>query len=307
MKKAIVTGANGFIGKWLVKELVEHHVMVYAIVHTPSKCFSNIPSDMLHVISCDMEHIDELKEKIQEKDLDVFFHLAWAGSTGSARSDYSLQLQNVKWTCDAVRVASQLGIHKFVGAGTLAEIDCNSYIPEDGSTPNGVSCYGSAKIAAHYMSKAIASQLKIEHVWAYLSNTYGEGNQTQNFVNFASKLMLSGQKAAFTSGEQPYDFVYVSDSAQGLRCIGESGKNMCSYYIGSGKAKQLKEYIYMIRDAIDPKIKLYLGEIPFHGNMLPDTVFSCEKLCKDTGYSPRVPFEEGIRETIEWLRKGEKA
>lgn len=75
MKKAIVTGANGFIGKWLVKELVEHHVMVYAIVHTPSKCFSNIPSDMLHVISCDMEHIDELKEKIQEKDLDVFFTL----------------------------------------------------------------------------------------------------------------------------------------------------------------------------------------------------------------------------------------
>lgn len=305
MKKAIVTGANGFVGRWLVKELLNRQIEVFAVIRTPSDFFSAFPSHDLHVIYCDMEHIADLAKKIGEEEIDVFYHLAWAGSTGPERANYALQLENAKWACDAVRAAAEMKIPRFVGAGTLAEMDCGSYIPEDGTTPNGVSCYGSAKIAAHYMSKAVACQLGIEHIWAYLSNTYGVGNTTQNFVNFASKLMLSGKRASFTSGEQPYDFVYVTDTAQGLFCIGQLGKNLSSYYIGSGKVRQLKEYIQMIRDSIDPKIPLYLGEIPFHGNMLPSSVFNCDKLCQDTGYYPQVPFEEGIRQTVNWLRKEE--
>ena len=302
MKKVIVTGANGFVGRWLVRELLDHEIEVYAIVRSPSDFLDRLQSSGLHIVYCDIGHVGELKEKIKSRDIDTFFHLAWAGSTGAERADYALQLQNAEWVCDSVKCAAEMGIGRFVGAGTLAELDCNSYIPEDGSTPNGVSCYGSAKIAAHYMSKAIACQLGIEHVWARLSNTYGVGNTTQNFVNFASKLMLSGKKAAFTHGNQPYDFVYASDTAQGLMRIGQSGKNLSTYYIGSGKILPLKEYIYMIRNAIDPDIPLYLGEIPFHGNVLPESAFDCQKLCLDTGYQAEISFEEGIRQTVDWLR-----
>lgn len=304
MKKAIVTGANGFVGKWLLSELSQHEVNVYAVVRN-LQSLSDIKSDFIHPVICDLEHLDSLPNYVKDEEIDTFFHLAWAGSTGPQRADENLQLQNVKWTCDAVRVAQKMHVRRFVGAGSLAEFDCNAYISEDGSTPNAVSCYGSAKIAAHYMSKAIACQLGIEHVWAYLSNTYGIGNRTQNFVNFAAQLMLSGKRASFTSGEQTYDFVYASDTAQGLYCAGEHGKNMSSYYIGSGRKLKLKQYIEMIRDSINPEIPLYLGEIPFHGKMQPDEVFDCEKLCNDTGYSPKIPFEKGIRWTVDWIRETE--
>lgn len=303
MSTAIVTGANGFVGSALLKELTDNGVKVFAVVRNAQANISGI-ADLpnVQIVSCDMENLlEELPKKIDQS-ADVFYHLAWAGSTGPARGDYALQLKNARWTLDAVNVAHRLGCKRFVGAGTLAELDVNAYTPLNGSTPNAVSCYGVAKIAAHYMSKAECNRLGMEHLWAYLSNTYGIGNYTSNFINFASKVMLTGQAPNFTPGEQPYDFVYVSDIAQGLSCIGSRGRNNHAYYIGSTKPAKLKEFICKLRDEIDPAIQLNLGAIPFNGVAHPASTFDCTALVEDTGYSPRVSFEEGIKTTVEWLR-----
>ena len=303
MSIAVVTGANGFVGTALVRELSRRSGKVYAVVRGERSNISQLRNiSNVHVIYCSMENLDLLPDHIHEQ-ADIFYHLAWSGSTGGDRGDYVLQLQNVKWTLDAVGVAKKLGCKRFVGAGTLAEYDVQAYTPLDGSTPNRVSCYGVAKMSAHYMSKAECCQHGLEHVWAFLSNTYGEGNFTSNFVNFAVRTMLSGKKAEFTSGEQYYDFVHVKDTAQGLACIGEKGKRNCSYYIGSGFPAQLKEFIIRIRDAIDPSIELHLGAIPFNGVSHPLSVFGCRKLMEDTGYLPSVSFCDGISGTVRWIQE----
>lgn len=304
MRKAIVTGANGFIGQWLIRELSAAGVPVTAVVKDDQEdvtCICDLPG--VQIVTCELDDIASLARKVPEGDADIFYHLAWAGSTGPARADYTLQLQNVRWTLDAANAAKKIGCTRFVGAGTLAEFDCNAYIPADGSTPNAVSCYGAAKISAHYMSKIECNRLGLEHVWAYLSNTYGVGNRTQNFVNFASKTMITGKSADFTPGEQPYDFVYVSDIAQALYRMGEKGRLNYAYYIGSTKPDKLKNFIVKIRDAIDPSIELHLGAVPFNGIPLPAEVFDCTQLVEDTGYAPRVPFEQGIQQTVAWLRE----
>lgn len=300
MKKALVTGANGFLGSLLTKKLLENGVDVIAA--DMEGCCANIPEGA-RFVSFDMRDFSTLKTSVCDNDIDVIYHMAWAGSSGPARADYALQLENVKYTCDAVKTAAEMGIRRFVGAGTLAQMDCMAYIGENGSTPNGVSCYGTAKITAQFMSKAQANADDIEHIWCFISNTYGIGNTTMNFVNFASKKMLSGERAAFTAAEQNYDFVYITDTINGLYLCGKNGKANCSYYIGSGKARQLKQYITTIRDTIDPDIELYLGEVPFNGVSLPIEAYDCTPIMTDTGYQPQVDFEEGIRKTIEWLKE----
>ena len=299
MKKALVTGANGFIGSLLVKKLLDNSVEVIAadmIGHD-----SNIPEEA-RFVEFDMRDFSSLKKAVSDNDIDAVYHMAWAGSSGPERAEYSLQLDNVRYTCDAVKTAAEMGIRRFVGAGTLAQMDCMAYIGENGSTPNAVSNYGTAKIAAQFMSKAVANTVGVEHIWCMISNTYGVGNTTMNFVNFASKKLLNGERASFTAGEQNYDFVYITDTINGLYLCGKNGVPNRSYYIGSGKARKLKEYIMKIRDTIDPNIPLYLGEVPFNGKSLSAEAYDCSSIMEDTGYVPEVDFNDGIEKTIEWLR-----
>lgn len=303
MKKVLITGAGGFIGRELVKEILRDGTEVIAVVRdTKDTGRSSAIQPDVRTVFCNMEEIGKLPQMITDRDIECCIHLAWEGSTGSARADAMLQLKNIEWSVELVKAISKMDIPRFVGAGTLAEKDVLSYHPADGAVPNGVSMYGTAKIAAHFMTKTQCSVLNIEHIWCLLSNTYGVGNTTDNFVNFASKLMLKGERAAFTSGEQMYDFVYITDTARALWAASCRGTRNTQYYLGSTRPRKLKEYITIIRDAINPDIKLYLGEVPFKGTGLPANEYACTKLVRDTGYEPTVPFEDGIRLTVRWLK-----
>lgn len=306
MKRAIVTGANGFIGKALLQVLSQENVETIAIVrnqYSNMAGIENLPG--VCVIYCEMDDIKSLPFKIcDKKPVDVFFHLAWEGSSGGKRGDYHLQLSNVERTLDAVETAEQLGCSKFVGVGSLAELDVDLYSMKDGSRPRIVSCYGAAKLAAHYMSKAKCNEIEqLKHCWVYLSNVYGKGDFSSNFINYTIKLMLNNKPAEFTAGEHLYDFVSIKDAAWGIYCVGTKGKENTSYYVGSGHPTKLKNFIIAIRNAINVNIPLYFGKVPFEGVSQPMEVFSCDKLKKDTGYKAVHNFSDEIKELIPWIKQ----
>lgn len=304
VKKVIVTGANGFIGKALLEVLSDAGMHVYALVREGCKDTAHLESmNGVQIIACDLEHVDRLPEMIKDTDIDTCIHLAWSGSFGDMRADYELQLTNVTYALKMIDVVAGMGVKRFVGAGTLAEKDVLNYHPADGAVPNPVSIYGIAKVAAHFMTKTECTKLGMEHVWCYLSNTYGVGNTTDNFINMACKKIINGERAAFTAGEQMYDFVYITDTVRAIFAAADKGKANCSYYLGSNAPRKLKEYIRTIRDTIDPSAELFLGEIPFRGKPLEEDAYETKKLIADTGYQPKVTFEDGIQRTVEWLRK----
>lgn len=303
MKNVLVTGANGFIGRHLIKKLLDNRIAVTAIVRNDTSMIST-KSDNLDVVCCSMEEIDKLESLLKRKNyFDTIYHLAWSGTFGSERADYKRQINNVKYTLDVINAAADLGIKRFIGAGSLAEYDNLCYLSVDGAEANPVAMYGAAKISAHFMSKIECGNRNMEHVWGVFSNIYGIGNETGNFVNFAIKLMLTKKRAAFTSGEQYYDFVYISDFIDGLYLMGEYGKDGHEYFVGSGYPKKLKEYIYCIRDAVDPNIEIYLGEIPYKGISLKPEQLSIKKLQQCGKYNPGMNFENGIKKTVEWFRQ----
>ncbi len=303
MKKYLITGATGFIGGYLLNSILENGDRAYCIVRSDIAAFK-LPNDERVVpVYLDLDNISELHNKLEIGKVDCCIHLAWEGITGDARGDYNIQLDNIRRTLNLCEELEKLNVKRFVGIGSLAQRDTSFYVPLDGSTPNNVANYGIAKTTAQYMSKVVCNRIGIEHVWCTLSNIYGVGDKSNNFINFASKLMLRGGHAAFTPGEQTYDFVYVSDAAMGICCASESGKTNTDYFVGSGKPRKLKDYIVSIRDRIDPNIKLYLGEIPFNGVCLTDDEFDSGKLIQDTGYNPKVEFIEGIDKTIQWLKE----
>ena len=304
MKKILITGANGFIGTALLNEIDKEYgdVEVYAVIKdTDEKTDSIEQLPNVNIIYCSMEEIARLPVIMKDKDIDTCIHLAWTGSFGECKADGSVQLQNVQYSLALIHAIKDMGIKRFVGAGTLAELDVLNYHMDDGATPNPASMYGAAKLSTQLFTKIECTKFGIDHIWCYLSNTYGVGDTTNNFINMASRKILNGERAAFTEARQIYDFVYVTDIARAIYYAANKGKKNTSYYLGSGTARPLKEYICMIRDAIDPDYPLYFGEIPFNGKTLSADTYSIEKLQKDTGYSATISFEDGIKKTVSWL------
>ena len=88
MKKAIVTGANGFVGTAVCKELAEQGVEVIAIVRHPSEAIAQIAENKnLRIVYSDLSNFGKLAELIPDRDIDALYHFAWVGSAGPLRGD----------------------------------------------------------------------------------------------------------------------------------------------------------------------------------------------------------------------------
>lgn len=301
MKTAIVTGANGFVGSALVRELLQHDYKVFAVGHM-GRC-SNIPQDeRVQFVSCDLPEMAALVKKLPAGSYDNFYHFAWAGSAGPARADTQLQLQNAQWTVDALRAAKELGCGRFVCAGSIMEHETMAAAYTQGNRPGAGYIYGGGKLIAHVMCMSVAAQLGIELVWPEITNAYGPGERSPRLVNTTIQKCMRGEEPQFTAGTQNYDFVYIDDVARAFRLIGENGRPFHEYLIGSSTARPLKEFLLEMQMAVAPELHFRFGNVPFTGIDLPLEAFDCSQTESDTGFRAEVSFAEGCRRTMEWWR-----
>lgn len=306
MKKAIVTGANGFVGVAICRELSKNNVQVIAVVRSRNADISNLAGlEQLRIVYCELKDYNELEQMISDRDIDIFYHMAWSGTSGSLRGDSEVQTDNIRYTCDAVKVCARMCCKRFVYAASIMEYETEKAIKEE--LPVEINTiYCTAKLAADYMARALANDLKIEYIRAVISNIYGPGEVSARLINTSIRKLLKNEHCAFSPGEQLYDFIYITDAAKTFLSIGEKGISNRTYYVGSLQPKPLKKFLTAMKNQINPKAEIGLGEIPFEGVSLSYQEFDIQAVQKDTGFVPEVSFEEGIRLTAEWIKSVEE-
>ncbi len=298
--KAIVTGANGFVGSAVVKELISSGYEVTAVVHGDHWRLDGLDAD---IIACSRDRISELESQVDG--IDIFYDLAWDGSAGPKRADVRLQLDNAAWTVDAMNTAKAIGCSRFLHAGSIMEREVMAAAYSDGMRPGQGNIYGCGKATAHIMCRSVASQIGIDLAWPMITNAYGPGELSPRLVNSTLRKCIDGASPEFTAATQSYDFVYIDDVARAFRLIGERGMPFTDYLIGSSGAKPLREFLLEMRGAVAPELEFRFGSIPFTGVDLPLSAFDCSKTERDTGFRAQVSFAEGCRRTMEWLRSRE--
>jgi len=306
MKHVIITGATGVIGLALIDELVRRGVHVSAICRRDSpRAWAIMQHPLVDKIECDLSEFNQLPQKISMK-CDAFFHLGWIGTTGAARNDTMMQECNIKYALDAVRAAAALGCSVFIGAGSQAEYGRT----EDVFTTNTIcapeTAYGVAKLCAGDITRLECETHGIKQIWARVLSVYGPGDSEGTLINRLISLFLLKEVPACTKGEQIWDFLYSADAARALIALSFDGRHGVKYPLGSGKSQPLKDYICAVRDAIDPKLGIGFGEIPYSDKQVMRICANISELIEDTGFSPEVSFEEGIRITIDYYKAGRR-
>lgn len=300
--KAIITGANGFVGSALLRELLSNDIEVLAIDINFSE--DRIPKDTrITKMALSMENIKDLEEVIKFEDFDVFYHFAWVGSSGPLRADEIVQTTNAIWTVDCLKTAKRIGCKKFVCAGSIMEFEVHEAIYAQGSKPSLNYIYGVGKVLAHELCKPIANEIGIDLIWAYITNAYGVGEQSPRFINTTLRKIIKNEKLEFTSATQNYDFVYIDDVAYAFYLLGIKGKANKGYIIGSGNAKPLKDFIVDMCETNSGKNKPQFGDVPFTGVDVPLHIFDTTEIEVDCGFFTSISFGEGTKRTLEWLMK----
>ena len=288
--RAVVTGAAGFVGYHLTKQLSEAGYKIYAIVRPNSPNNKRI-KDIENVIciEADIETPElRLADYIKEK-CDYFYHLAWKPAD---RFDYFGQMENAYITCKMLEQASEIGCGRFIGIGSQAEYGkTTSEILEDITPPQPYCGYGSAKVAACYWTRRRASELKMEWVWGRIFSIYGKYEPVNRLIPQVIKSLNSGEVMKLTSCRQNWDFLNGSDAGKALIALGERGHSGEIYNIADGRYRSLKDFLLEIEDLYNDSDKLIFGE---DANPFVSLQPSVMKLNAHTGWSPNVDFIKGI-------------
>ena len=294
--KAIVTGATGSVGNGLVYELIENGYEVLVLSRGNSNRNKNIPvNSNVRISSCSLEELGEFDTEDGSK-YDIFFHLAWKGTTGIERNDIDIQMSNVSYTMDAVKLAERLGCHTFVGIGSQAEYGkVNTRISSD-TLCNPQSAYGAAKLSASHLSRVLADQKSMRHVWVRLLTVYGPYDGA-GFVAPTIRTVHMGNIPKFTKGEQIWDFLYYKDAGNALRLIGEKGVGGKTYVIGCGVERTLMSYITDMNTVLSPDIQFGIGAIPYSNDQIMYLCADNTEVTSDVGWVPQTDFSKGIKET----------
>lgn len=308
--RIVITGPTGAIGMALIRKCIEEKISVLAICHKGSMRISNMPeSEYLKILESDLSDLKNIEKKdagiSKEEQFDIFYHFAWAGTTGQARNDMPLQISNIQYTMDAVELAKRLDCTCFVGAGSQAEygrVEGKLSAQTPAFPENG---YGMAKLCAGEMSRVRCEELGIRHIWTRILSVYGPYDGAGSMIMSTIQKLSESQRACLTAGEQKWDYLYSEDAAHAMLLLGQKGHDGKIYVIGSGKALPLRQYIERLNEAV--KIQngttgeLGFGDIPYGEKQVMHLEADITALQEDTGFVPQTDFAEGIQKTVQHL------
>ena len=302
MKKAIISGSTGLLGRALVKLLCSKGIELLCLgrKELDQRSCKEIFGSSVTYLCLPMERILDLKRNCEEvkwfaDNCCVFYNLAWSGSESLTDGTFRNQLENVSNSANAVTAAIEVGCQKFVNAGTIEETFADTWFRNSSVEFNSTQLnYSLAKIAARDMCKIVAYLNKIDYVHTRLSVPLDFTLKKGSYIANTLKKISNNMKYQKPTNTQLFDIISVEDVAKAYLLIGHYGKNKADYYIGSSRPATLEQFFNAFDDLLKTKKRKNKKKF-FSDN---NSFFSYSKLKNDTGFSPSNVFEDILRESF---------
>ena len=304
MKKVVVTGATGAVGRALISVCMEAGYEVLAVVHSTSVRSSDLEKmEHCQVLYLDLPEYDNAMKEMHQQNIatdgyEMFFHLAWMAPFGKDRENLPLQLDNVQASLAAVRFAKALGCSTFIGAGSQAEYGRveGKLSPDTPTFPE--TGYGVAKLCAGQMTRLACEQAGIKHIWTRILSVYGPHDGKRSLVSVAIDDMIHNRKTSFSPCDQIWDYIYSEDAAKALLLAAQKGKHGSIFVVGSGETRHLKDYIQTIAEITNYNREIGFGKRPYNDKQVMYLQADINSL-QEIGFEPKVKFQEGIKKIIQ--------
>lgn len=296
-----MTGASGFIGSVLTKQLLAHGVSVAVLARDENlgRRLENVESQLTR-IPYDSLDPSAFRNALGEFRPDTIFHLGWAGVSNLDRNDVSTQVRNLDLCLELIDVGTASGCLHWIGAGSQAEYGPKTEAISEEDSTHPTTLYGAAKLSAYHLSRTYCGLLNMKHSWLRVFSTYGPDDNENWMIPSLIRQLACGQVPKLTAGEQQWDYLHVSDAARAFVAVAEHRAEGV-FNLGSGTAPSLRSTIEHIRDLVSPGAALGFGQVPYRNDQVMRLQARTEKLHQETCWQPLVPLKDGLRETADWF------
>ncbi|WP_317367061.1 NAD-dependent 4,6-dehydratase LegB [uncultured Tyzzerella sp.] len=311
--RALVTGADGFIGSHLVEYLLERGYDVKAFTYYNSfnswgwlDTLEKQKLNQIEIFSGDIRDPNGVKEAI--KGMDEVFHLAaLIAIPFSYHSPDSYVDTNIKGTLNVLQACRDFDTSKVLITSTSEVYGTARYVPIDENHPyQGQSPYSATKIGADRLAESFYRSFNMPISIVRPFNTYGPRQSARAVIPTIITQLLDGKQEIQLGSLTPTrDFNYVKDTVRGFYEIAKSNKTIGEEInIATNKEISIGELANEIISQINPKAKIVCDEqrLRPEKSEVNRLLGANNKIKKLTDWEPQYTFEEGIRETIDWIR-----
>ena len=300
--RIFVTGGNGFVGKHLVAQLKAKGCK--HIFAPPSR-------------ECNLLKPGDVDKALKKCRPDVIIHLAARVGGIGANREHPAEFfyDNLMMGVPLMHKAWQAGVSKFVALGTVCaypkftpvpfkEDDLWNGYPEETNAP-----YGLAKKMLLVQAQAYRQQYGYNAIFLLPVNLYGPGdNFNQEFSHVIPALIRkfveakeagSDEVECWGDGSASREFLYVEDAAEGIVLAAEHYDGPQPVNLGSGKEITIRNLAELIARVTDYKGRIVWDTTKPNGQ--PRRCLDISRAAELFSFRAKVPFEEGIRTTVEWF------
>ncbi len=297
--RVLVTGGTGFLGSYLVEDLIVHghDVAVLARPDSDRRRLSAV-RDRVQFLGGTLEDLPALRPAATEFRPDAVAHLAWQGVAGVDRNA-PLQAHNIVRTVDLAALAAEVGAKVFVGAGSQAEYGSYPRAVREDDETRPTTLYGKAKLAAAAMAGQIAVQAGMRFAWLRVFSTYGPKDHEHWLIPDMIRKLRAGQRMKLTRCEQLWGFLHARDAAAAFRIVLETPSAAGIFNLGSADAPPLKDTVTLLRSLLASTAELGFGEIAYRPDQVMILQADIARL-QALGWNPAIDLPTGLRETVAW-------
>ncbi|OHA94156.1 MAG: GDP-fucose synthetase [Candidatus Zambryskibacteria bacterium RIFCSPHIGHO2_12_FULL_38_34] len=304
-KKILVTGGAGFLGSFVMQELIKKGVSPKNITIPRSK-------------DCDLRIFKNCLKVVRNQDVVIHLAAKVGGIGFNKEKPGELFYDNLIMGAQMIEAARQVGVKKFVAIGTICaypkftkvpflESELWNGYPEETNAP-----YGLAKKMLLVQAQAYRQQYGFNTIYLLPVNLYGPGDNfdpnSSHVIPALIKKVADAQKAGknfievWGTGKASREFLYVEDAAKGIVLATEKYDKPDPVNLGASKEITIKDLVKTICTQMKFKGEIHWDSTKPDGQ--PRRKLDVSRAKKEFGFIAKTSFETGLKKTIEWYNKG---
>ena len=315
MEKVLITGATGFVGKYLIKHLLSLKKYEIYATYRKEHSLENFESkEKINFVKVDLLDKDQIKNVLKEAKPDIIVHLAaQAAILESIKNPLETLHNNIDsqlFLFESLKELEMFDVRLLVvlsadvyGYVSHEDLPINEETPFRPGSPYAVSKAACDLLAYQYFR---SSKLKIIRVRPFTHIGPGQklGFVTSDFAKQIAEIEKEQIDPVIKVGnlDAKRDFTDVRDVVRAYALLIENGETGEVYNIGSGKSHKISEVLEYFLKHAKVKIKSETDPNKLRPSDIPDFVADFTKLKKLTNWEPEIPFEKSLEEILEFWR-----